>query len=383
MTAPTLTRPPFRLTDEQYQLLVDAIADSRISKNPKGFSHVEAWDGRRWLIRIFGFGGFDIETKALDMVAQIEHAPGTVKYANGGSNNKTIWTVVYRAEIRLTVRDQFGGWSVIEDGAAGDAQNQPGLGDAHDNAMKTALSQGLKRCLVNWGDQFGLSLYNGGKTKPVVVRSLVAPEAGDTAAAPAAGLPVDEPVLPEPGSEQQHAAEPATTGPVDEPPADAAPAAPAPSPATPATSGPAPSGAAIRDWALKPGRTSGEIRDALTRLQTEHPAVAKRKLQNETGDQEELAAMLSRLADAAPADPPAAPAPDAAPMVTAEQLQRIHILFGQLGYTDRNQRLDIINNRILHLNPPVDSSKKLTAAEATQVVNALQERANQRQAAAA
>lgn len=145
----------------------------------------------------------------------------------------------------------------------------------------------------------------------------------------------------------------------------------------------APSAADIRDWALKSARTADEIRQALARLQAEHPTVAKRRLQNEHGDQEELAAMLSRLADAAPTDPPPPPVeppPDAAPMATTEQLQRMHILFGQLGYEDRLQRLDIINSKILHLDPPVDSSKKLTAAEATTVVNALQAKVNERQA---
>lgn len=379
MTAPTLTRPPFRLTAEQYDRLTMALDANRVGKNPKGYSHLEAWDVRRWLIRVFGFGSFDIETVALDLVKEIEN-PGRRKKNKQGEeygDPYTAWTVVYRAQIRLTIRDQFGGYVVLEDGACGDSTNQPSLGDCHDNAAKTALSQALKRCAVNLGDCFGLGLYNGGGTQSVVNRSLVAPEvqaAGEAVTA----LPADAPVLPEPGTEQQHTEEPATAGPVDEPPAAATTATP-----EPAEESKAPSGAAIRDWALKPGRTAPEIREALTRLQAEHPAVAKRRLQNEIGDQEELAAMLARLADAAPADPPAPPAPDAAPMATTEQLQRMHILFQELGYTDRLQRLDIINNRILHLDPPVDSSKKLTAAEATTVINALQAKASERQAAAA
>ena len=136
-----------------------------------------------------------------------------------------------------------------------------------------------------------------------------------------------------------------------------------------------PSAADLRDWALKPGRTADEIRGALQRVQAEHPTVAKRKLQNEVGDQEELATMLARLADAAPVDPPEEPAPDAVPMATEQQLQRMHILFGELGFvgdSNRAARLDIVNNKILKLAEPVDSTKKLTAAQATQVNNALQ-----------
>lgn len=378
MTTPTLTRTPFRLTAEQYSRLTMALDANRVGKNPKGYSHLEAWDVRRWLIRVFGFGSFDIETVALDLVKEIEN-PGRRKKNKQGEeygDPYTAWTVVYRAQIRLTIWDQFGGHVVLEDGACGDSTNQPSLGDCHDNAAKTALSQALKRCAVNLGDCFGLGLYNGGGTQSVVNRSLVAPEL-QAVDEPAAGLPADAPVLPEPGSErhtEELAAAPAQAA-ATEPPAE-------PAAAEPKT----PSGAAVRDWALKSGRTADEIRTTLARLQSEHPSVAKRKLQNETGDQEELAALLSRLADAAPVDappPPAEPAPDAAPMATPEQLQRMHILFQQLGYTDRLQRLDIINSRILHLSTPVDSSKKLTASEATQVINVLQERASQSRADAA
>lgn len=186
------------ITRAQYEKLIEGIHPNRVSKNAKGQSHVEAWDVRRHLIRIFGFGGFDIETIRCDLVKEIENAPGTIKYSDGKSNQKPIWTIVYRAEVRLTVKAPDG--TVIaryEDGATGDAVNQPSLGDAHDMAMKTALSQGLKRCAVNLGDQFGLSLYNGGRPDPVVHRSLIAPEGGP---ASSADLPVDDaPVMPEPG----------------------------------------------------------------------------------------------------------------------------------------------------------------------------------------
>jgi hypothetical protein len=101
-------------------------------------------------------------------------------YENGEQRNKkngngtyTAWTVVYRAQVRLTVKDTSGQpVAVFEDAAAGDSPNQPSLGDAHDMAMKTSLSQALKRCAVNLGDQFGLSLYNDGSRDAVVMRSL-------------------------------------------------------------------------------------------------------------------------------------------------------------------------------------------------------------------
>lgn len=151
-----------KLTEQQVNFLLRPISDKRV-RNLRGMSHLEAWDVRRQLIRVFGFDGFTIETQSLDMVAERESKNG----------DRSRWTVVYRAQVRLTVKATDGRpLTVFEDAAAGDAVNQPSLGDAHDLAMKTALSQALKRCAVNLGDQFGLSLYNDGSQEAVVLRSL-------------------------------------------------------------------------------------------------------------------------------------------------------------------------------------------------------------------
>lgn len=214
-----------RLTDPQLKILLAPVNPKRIGQ-VRGMSHMEAWDIRRQLIRIFGFGGYSTETIALDLVAERETKQG----------DRSRWTVVYRAQVRLTVYaadgSQLGCW---DDGAAGDSVNQPSLGDAHDMAMKTALSQALKRCAVNLGDQFGLSLYNDGGTEAVVLRSLAheTPAAGGQQA-----MPEDPPVKPEP--------QPTTPEAV---PAPVAPAQRQPEPPQPATPTPA-DDPADRDAAL-------------------------------------------------------------------------------------------------------------------------------------
>ena len=151
------------LNRAQHTYLLGELHPSRVQKDGKGKSHVQAWDVRRHLIRAFGFGGFDIETTGIELIAHID---------NGSKH-----TVIYRADVRLTVKNPDG--TVLaryEDSATGDAINQPSLADAHDLALKTALSQGLKRCAVNLGDQFGLSLYNKGQVGEAVVRSAFHPE---------------------------------------------------------------------------------------------------------------------------------------------------------------------------------------------------------------
>lgn len=179
---------PRDLTPEQVATLLAPINPSRVQTLNRQ-SHVEAWDVRRWLNRTFGFAGWSIETMELLCISEREINPGR-------------WTVIYRAQVRLTVKTPDGRpLSWWEDAAMGDSRNQPSLGDAHDMAMKTALSQALKRVAVNLGDQFGLSLYNDGSRRPVVQWSAVHTAPKD----PAQAAAEDEPVKPEQAPEQSTA----------------------------------------------------------------------------------------------------------------------------------------------------------------------------------
>lgn len=172
------------LTPDQLAFLLAPVQPSRVGKDGKGFAHMEAWDVRRTLIRVFGFGGYSTDQQEMTLVREIEHKPDNLK-------DKSRWTVIYRATVVLTVRAggvELGHWHGT---AMGDATNQPSLADAHDLAMKTADSQAFKRAAVNLGDQFGLSLYDDGALDPVVNRSLAHPE--PTAAEPTPAAPAPEP----------------------------------------------------------------------------------------------------------------------------------------------------------------------------------------------
>ncbi|MEU0656153.1 Rad52/Rad22 family DNA repair protein [Streptomyces albogriseolus] len=207
-----------RLSPYQLRMLHGGINPNRV-RNLRGLAHLEAWDVRRQLIRIFGFGGFSIETLALDLV----HNHGQEGFRRKNKQGEfygdpfTAWTVVYRAQVRLTVFDTSGReichW---EDGAAGDAVNQPSVGDAHDMAMKTAFSQALKRCAVNLGDQFGLSLYNDGSRDAVVGFSAAHPPQEWKQQPAPLPEPDDPPVKPEPGMPAPDADEEPSTSPAAE-----------------------------------------------------------------------------------------------------------------------------------------------------------------------
>lgn len=161
-------------TKEQTAQLLRPIAPQRVLSDSKGHSHVSQQDVTAHLIRIFGFGSFDTDLAALDVVFERE------RMKDGKPADR--WDVCYRAVMRLTIRDANGQEVChYEDGSTATAQNQT-LGDAHDLAMKSAISLAKKRTMINLGDQFGLSLYNKGQKEALVRGTLVMPEATDAAA---------------------------------------------------------------------------------------------------------------------------------------------------------------------------------------------------------
>lgn len=159
------------LTGAQVEALIQPLHPSRV-RTKQNQAHLEAWDIRRHLLRVFGWGGWDFEVVSCDCI--LERSVWTSEKAE--ETHKGKHTVAYRVVGRLRIKDVEGNTlAVFEDGATGAAQNQPGFADAHDMALKTAMSQALKRCAVNLGDRFGLSLYNKGSAAAVVGKSLAHP----------------------------------------------------------------------------------------------------------------------------------------------------------------------------------------------------------------
>jgi recombination DNA repair RAD52 pathway protein len=177
------------IPDELRTILLSPIRPGRVGKDGKGFSHVEAYEIRAHLIRLFDFDGWDSEILSMELVFESE------------KDGK--WTVCYRAQCELMVRWPEGRGSRYTEWATGEAKNQPSRGDAHDLAIKTAESQALKRCAMNLGDQYGLSLYKKGSMEPLVRQTWNMTRATPSANPPAVDEHVTESV---PESEQQEPA---------------------------------------------------------------------------------------------------------------------------------------------------------------------------------
>lgn len=188
------TRRPWRrgFLRKQIRQLLKPIAPERVMRDGKGHSHITQQDNLAHLNRVFGFGNWDTDLLRLDLVFEQERTdPNTGRGLNR-------WDVCYRAVVRLTIRDPYGNTMChYENGTAETAQNQT-RGDAHELAMKSAISVATKRASIPLGDQFGLSLYNKGQLAPLVGGTHVWPdptpeEIAERQAAQAEGTTPEEP----------------------------------------------------------------------------------------------------------------------------------------------------------------------------------------------
>lgn len=150
------------LTTAQYEQLLAGLNESRVAKRSGGggkqLSYLESWDVKAHLIRIFGFGGW-----SADVIGS--HVAFEEK------NEKGQWSVGYKVTLRLSIPSLD---CTYTEAAVGSA-SLPQRGEAHDMAIKTAESDALKRAAINLGTQFGLSLYNNGSMRDVVIKTLAAP----------------------------------------------------------------------------------------------------------------------------------------------------------------------------------------------------------------
>jgi hypothetical protein len=154
---------------EQIEQLLQPIRKNRVVKDAQGHFHVSQQDIHAHLIRMFGFGNFDIEV--IDQTLLFESSQDKT---NRNGNIYLAWDVAYRCMVRITIRNKFGQTvAFYENGSIGDAKSQPSRADAHDLAYKSAISISIKRAAIALGDQFGLSLYNGGQLEPLVMKTLV------------------------------------------------------------------------------------------------------------------------------------------------------------------------------------------------------------------
>lgn len=173
------------LSEKQVSVLLQPIHPKRVTqRKDNGMSHVEGYDIRAELNRVFGFGRWDAE-----VVDQVLLREAQVKMSTGGQG----WNVVYRTRVRLTVKAPDGTPLSIQEATHVGENTHPAFGESHGNAVTNSETYALRRCAINFGDQFGLSLYNKGSQAATVRWTLVHPDSEK---------PVDTDDVPEVNPEQ-------------------------------------------------------------------------------------------------------------------------------------------------------------------------------------
>ncbi len=143
---------PPAVTETLSQPLDPGLVSERKGRAGRSYSYIEGHSAIDQANRIFGYGGWGYELVgevALREVENTDKRTGEVQSIR-----------VYCAKVRVNVpgalpRTDVGFHAVVEDTAEG-----------HETAYKGAVTDGMKRALRSFGDQFGNSLYGDSTDSP-------------------------------------------------------------------------------------------------------------------------------------------------------------------------------------------------------------------------
>jgi len=124
-------------TEEQIKALKKPLGKSRVkqrSQSGRSFSYIEGYDAIDTANEIFGFDGWSMAVSDVRVLVEGERA------------------TVYQAIVRIHAGD-----AVREDVGVGITAGQSN--EAHETAIKGAVTDAMKRALRTFGSQFGNSLY--------------------------------------------------------------------------------------------------------------------------------------------------------------------------------------------------------------------------------
>ena len=129
--------------EEQKKLLNQKIDQKNVTFRPGGggqkLAYVESWHVIQEANRIFGFDGWSSETLDTFLVSDDPKC------------------ITYIARVRITVGD------IVREGTGAGHGRIGNIGEKFESAVKEAETDARKRALMQFGDQFGLSLYDKDK----------------------------------------------------------------------------------------------------------------------------------------------------------------------------------------------------------------------------
>ena len=110
-------------------------------------SYIEGFDVIDTANLIFGYGNWSYLISSLTQVSQEQ-------------NHNQNFVVCYKAVVKLIVKDENHTKSIFRQDVGFGSGVAKALNDAHENAGKESVTDGLKRAMRSFGNQFGNSLYD-------------------------------------------------------------------------------------------------------------------------------------------------------------------------------------------------------------------------------
>ena len=134
----------------QIEVLNKELDSNRIKTREKGninLSYIEGFDVIDTANLIFGYGNWSYLISKLEQVSQEQ-------------NHNQNFVVCYKAVVKLIVKDENHTKSISRQDVGFGTGVSKTLADAYENAGKESVTDGLKRTLRSFGNQFGNSLYD-------------------------------------------------------------------------------------------------------------------------------------------------------------------------------------------------------------------------------
>lgn len=161
-------------SEDQIDHLTNTLDPATVADRKQGgtqVQYIEAWHAIAEANRIFGFDAWDRETVEMRMVQEADTIIG-----KGQKYEKPGFRVSYIAKVRVTVR--AGDTLVTKEGTGAGHGIDADVGQAHESAVKEAESDAMKRAMMQFGNPFGLALYDKSRANVAIPRETKANSRG-------------------------------------------------------------------------------------------------------------------------------------------------------------------------------------------------------------
>lgn len=144
---------PFFVPEQLARLQAKLPSDLVKTRSQSGqtFSYIEGYQAIEHANQIFGFGRWSGTVERLDQVS------ATATEKDKGAQYRAAYLCVYRVRVDSPVT---GDSTEFSDVGYGSGISYNSMGDAIESAAKEAVTDAMKRTLRNFGNQFGLTLYD-------------------------------------------------------------------------------------------------------------------------------------------------------------------------------------------------------------------------------